>query len=270
MLSRGILVVSLLGLASAPGCDGCDPSGFVDAAVPDAPTYGQLSLTWTLTDLDGKPITCEQISGTTVTLLVRPRAGAGGTTASFSCGNSPSTTQLFPSGEYNVTIQLNGAAGALVTLPDQIGVKISDHATTPLAPVVFQVDPQGSFALSLATSATSNCQPAPTGADISTMTITLVNSAGSCVPVTLLRKRGSAPPTTYTVSCGSPATSTCIENDETLSPMAPIASGPYTIHIRGKVGAVECWTNDDMLVVPPRGGVLTSTLRLANGCPAAR
>lgn len=55
---------------------------------------------------------------------------------------------------------------------------------------------------------------------------------------------------------------TCIENDETLT-VPSMQSGPYTIHIRGKVGSANCWRNDNTLQVPPLGKRLSETLNLA-------
>jgi hypothetical protein len=268
MLFRGIYLAGVIALACTTGCGGCDSGGFhLDAAPPDAVTLGQISLAWSLTDLAGQPITCDQVGAKTVSLLVRNQAGAGGAAASFSCTNSPSVTQLFPSGTYIVGFELNGDDGTLATSPDQGNVRISGGQITPLTPIVFKVDTNGSVALSIAAPpATSNCKSPPMGAGITSMTITLVNEGGSCAAVTLLRSRGTTALGSYTVDCGSPQTATCIESDETLTPAAPLPSGPYTIHIRGKVGGTECWHNDDSFQVPAQGKVLTRTLNLANGC----
>lgn len=269
MLLRGIHLAGLIALACTAGCGGCSGSdGFhLDAAPPDAITLGRVSLAWSLTDLAGRPITCDQVGARTVSLLVRNQAGAGGVPASFSCTNSPSVTQVFPSGLYSIGFELNGDGGTLATAPGQNNVVISGGQITLLAPVVFTVDARGSLALSIATPpGPSNCKSPPMGAGITSMTITLVNEGGSCAAVTLLRSRGTTPLGSYTVDCGSPQTATCIERDETLTTTAPLPSGPYTIHIRGKVGGTECWRNDDSLDVPPRAKVLTRTLNLANGC----
>lgn len=268
MLFRGISLAGLIALACTTGCGGCSSEGFhLDAAPPDAAALGRVSLAWSLTDLAGQPITCDQVGAKTVSLLVRNQAGAGGAPASFSCTNSPSLTQSFVAGMYSIGFQLNGDSGMLATVPDQNNVPIAGGQITPLAPVVFAVDATGSVALSIATPpGTSNCKSPPMGAGITSMTITLVNEGGSCAAVTLLRARGATPLGSYTVDCGSPQTATCIESDETLTPTAPLPSGPYTIHIRGKVGGTECWRNDDSLQVPPQAKVLARTLNLANGC----
>jgi hypothetical protein len=268
MLFRGIQLAGLIALACTTGCGGCSSEGFpVDASPPDAVTLGRVSLAWSLTDLAGQPITCDQVGAKTVSLAVRNQAGASGTAASFSCTNSPSVTQFFASGLYSIAFELNGDSGTLATASDQNNVLIAGGQITPLTPVVFPVDAKGSVALSIATPpGASNCKSPPMGAGITSMTITLVNAGGSCAPVTLLRARGTTSLGSYTVDCGSPQTATCIESDETLTPAAPLPSGPYTIHIRGKVGGAECWRNDDALQVPPQAKVLVRTLNLANGC----
>jgi len=182
MLFRGVSLAGVIALACTAGCDGCSEEGFhLDAAPPDAVTLGRVSLAWSLTDLAGQPITCEQIGAKTVSLLVRNQAGAGGAPASFSCTNSPSVTQFFASGTYSIGFQLNGDGGTLATSPDQNNVPIAGGQITPLTPVVFQVDTKGSMALSIAAPpATSNCKSPPMGAGITSMTITLVTEGGSC------------------------------------------------------------------------------------------
>jgi hypothetical protein len=80
--------------------------------------------------------------------------------------------------------------------------------------------------------------------------------------VTFERRRGGTLVGSYVVSCSSPAVAACIETDETLT-VPSMASGPYTIHVRGKIGAVECWNNDDALQVPPQGKLMIQTLNLA-------
>lgn len=106
------------------------------------------------------------------------------------------------------------------------------------------------------------------GAGVTSMTITLVHTGGGCAPVTFLRSGGPTM-SSYVVNCSSPMIATCIEDTETLT-VPSMPSGPYTIHIRGKIGAVDCWQNDDALQVPPQGQSLIETLNLAktaaSGC----
>jgi hypothetical protein len=72
----------------------------------------------------------------------------------------------------------------------------------------------------------------------------------------------------YTINCATPMLGPCIETDQTISATAP--SDSYTIHIVGKKGASNCWTNNDSLQVPPLGQTLTRQLNLgatgAAGC----
>jgi hypothetical protein len=108
--------------------------------------------------------------------------------------------------------------------------------------------------------ATSNCKQS--GAGITTDTITLVHTGDGCAPVTFSRSRGTTTLSPYVVNCSSPTIATCIESDEQLS-VSSIASGSYTIHVRGQINGIDCWTNDDTLRVPPNGELQTQTLNLA-------
>jgi hypothetical protein len=122
---------------------------------------------------------------------------------------------------------------------------------------------QGSLVISLATAATTNCQPVGmNGAGITGTTITLVQVSGNggCAAVTFVRSLGSTQRGTYTVNCSSPPVATCIEKAETLT--TSLAPGTYTIHARGKIGAIDCWQRDDTLEVPPPGKPLIHTLGL--------
>jgi hypothetical protein len=252
-------------LALAAGCGGCDPGGFPhDASLVDAPVPGTVTLAWSLTDTNGQPISCAQVGGSFVLLTLRTHTGAPGTVASFSCTNSPSTSTPIDPGVYDVAFELHGLALTSVTAPEQTGVTIAPGQDTRLAPITFVVDARGSLVVSLATPPrTSNCKaPSMMGAGITGTTITLEHTGDGCAPVTFVRARGSTMLGTYTVNCGSPQVAPCIETDETLT-VATIASGPYTIHVRGKVGLADCWRNDNGLQVPPQGKALVETLNLA-------
>jgi hypothetical protein len=266
MLFRGITLVGLIALAVNAGCGGCKSETFPDAAVPDAHPVGKVSLSWTVVDLAGNPLGCEVIGATTVSLQLRNTSGVGGLPESFSCGNSPSTTRQFESGTYSVSIELRSGDGALVSVPDQM-VMIAGGQVKALAAVEFRVDPRGKFALSIATPpGTSNCKSPPQGAGITAMTITVKDRNGSCAAGKLLRSRGSTTLPPYTVDCGSPQTVDCIENDETLTPEMPLASGPYTIEINGRVGSDLCFSGVDTVPVPAQGKVVARTQNLANLC----
>jgi hypothetical protein len=117
--------------------------------------------------------------------------------------------------------------------------------------------------LSIATPATMNCQSTSSGgAGITAMTLTLEAGAGKggCEAVTFVRARGTTQLGTYKVDCSSPQVATCIEKNETLTTSLP--PGNYLVHVRGKIGATDCWQRDDILAVPPPGTPLVRTLGL--------
>jgi hypothetical protein len=260
----------LLGLAasivvSAGGCGGCDGGGFpVDTAMPDATQRGTISLAWSLTDLMGRPVLCGDIGATFVFLELRSKSSLSGTVASFSCGNSPSMSPPLEAGTYDILFELHGPSLTSVLAPSQNDVVIAPNQDTRLSPVTFAVDTSGQLVLGLtAPPRTSNCKATSLGgAGITGMTITLVRGDGGCAPVTFQRTRGATPLGTYTVNCSSPQVTPCIENDETLT-VTSMPSGPYTIHVVGKIVAAPCWVNDDAFNVPAQGKARTDTLNLA-------
>jgi hypothetical protein len=257
-------VFILVGLIAHGGCGGCEGGGFsVDASEIDAVLQGTVTLAWSLTDLNGQPIQCDQVGASSVFLELRSHSTLSGAVASFSCQNNPSTSPPIAPGLYDVSFELHGINLTSVTAPGQAGVVIAPGQDTRLAPVTFAVDTMGGLALSLAAPpSTTNCKPpGMMGAGITGITITLVHTAGGCAPVTFVRTRGATMLGSYTVNCSSPQVASCIETDETLT-VTDVPSGAYTIHVRGKVGAVDCWNNDDTLQVPPQGKVLSETLNL--------
>lgn len=258
--------VALIALAAGAGCGGCDDGGFpADARPIDAPVArGTVSLAWSLTDIAGRPIVCDDVGANFVSVELRSVTSLSGSVASFACSNSPSTSSPIEVGTYEARFELHGQALTPVTAPSQSGVVISKDQNTQLAPVSFAVDNTGKLVLALvAPPLTSNCKPASMlGAGITGTTITLVRNGGGCAPVTFVRTRGSTMLGSYSVNCSSPQVAPCIENDETLT-VSSMSSGGYTIHVRGKVGAVDCWANDDTLQVPAQGKARTETLNLA-------
>jgi hypothetical protein len=263
MLLRVFIGASLLVLAGS-GCGGCDSGGFVgDAPAIDAPTPGTVTLAWTLTDVNGQPISCEQVGGNFVLLELRNRTTARGTVASFSCARGRETSPDLEPGVYDISFELRGVNLTSVTAPEQKSITVEPGRDTQLAPVIFAVDARGGLVLTLASPPrTSNCRAPPMGAGITGITITLEHVSGGCAPVVFTRARGSTMLGTYTVNCSSPQVASCIENDETLT-VASMASGPYVIHVRGKIGASDCWRNDNALTVPPQGKQLVEILSLA-------
>jgi hypothetical protein len=259
-------VVLITGALTAfAGCD-CNGNGFpTDARVIDAPAArGTVSLAWSLTDLTGRAITCDDVGASFVSLELRRQASLAGAVASFTCANSPTTSQPIEVGTYEVRFELRGQGLTPVTAPPQNSVVITKDQNTELAPVTFAIDTNGMLVIALvAPPFTSNCKPGSMqGAGITNHTITLTRAGGGCAPVTFVRTRGSTLIDTYMVNCSSPRISGCIENDETLT-VQSMPSGPYQIHVRGLLTAAECWANDDSLQVPPQGKARTETLNLA-------
>jgi hypothetical protein len=159
-----------------------------------------------------------------------------------------------------VAIELHDANGAKLDIaPTQTSVAVAVGRTTVLTPAAFTVNGggggggPGNVLLSLqADGSPSNCLPAPGGPGITGMSITLVNSGGSCAAVTLIRSRGGVEVGTYRVNCGSPQTGSCIENDERLT--APsLVPGTYTMHVQGSIGPLDCFAADATLDVPQTG-----------------
>jgi hypothetical protein len=172
-----------------------------------------------------------------------------------------------------MTFELNGLAGLIATTPAQNGIVIRSNETVALQPLAFAVDATGGLELLISSNQSAgNCAPtAAMGAGITNTTITLAHTDNTCEPVTFQISAGATQPAgTYTVDCANPALAACIENDQKLT-VAPVPSGNYRIQIRGKVGDLDCWNNDDSLVVPPLSKILKTTLNLAKqttvGCP---
>lgn len=238
-----------------------------DAAIDSPPPGGQFSLAWSVTDGDAQPIDCQQVGATVVSIGVRNLAVAGGSTEAFTCNTLMGTSGPLAPGFYELTFTLTGLAGELATAPSQINVELKAGETTALEPVSFAVDAVGGLELVLdAHQPGGNCASelvSPPGAGITDTTITLNHTDGTCEPVTFQISTGG----TYTVDCANPALAPCFETTTKLT--APeLPSGNYQIHVRGKRAAVDCWTNDDALAIPPLGKTLKATLNLAeaDGC----
>lgn len=265
----------LIALASGAGCEGCNEGG-LDAGVADVPIPGgTFSLAWTLLDQGtNKPVTCDKLDPNATVFVQANRPGTGGL-ESFACKSMQATSiATLDPGLYSFGYELHVAAAGqtltIATAPDQNGVLISSGQNVVLAPITFEVDATGKLELMLHAGGTGNCTG---GAGITGFAISLEHAGGpgdtGCAPVLFTLSGGG----TYDASdCVSPAvTPRCIDAGETLT-VASLPSGPYQIHIRGKKGALDCWSNDDALRVPPQGKTLSQTLNLAlasqtPGCP---
>ena len=215
---------------------------------------------WIVDNATGTAISCDSIGGSSVNVTAHGLDVLGGTSDAFTCSALTGTSAPLPIGNYDIAVELDGLIGTLATGPDQPAVVIATDTNTPLPPVQFVVDATGGLKLNISSGkAGGNCAAAPGGAGITSTSITLVNSAGACVPVTFNVAGGSP----YTVNCvGAPTAGPCIENNQQVS-VAGIPSGNYTIHVAGSVGATACYLNNDGLPVPPLGHDLTRTLNLA-------
>jgi hypothetical protein len=249
-----------------------DGGGFPDARPSDdAAPGGSFSLDWSVTDTSGGPLTCGRIGGQTVTITVRNNNVAGGATEVFGCGSLKGTSGLYAPGTYEMSYELTGSAGLLATAPAQTMVQIMSGQTTRLDPIAFAVEAVGGLSLKLSTGATGgNCGTiANGGAGITGTTITLNHtSGGACEPVTFAISAGATQPAgNYTVNCAAPVVAPCIEADQTLT-VNGVPSDQYLIHVRGRIGAVDCWTANPGLTVPPIMKVLMQTLTLTKlaGC----
>ena len=256
LVLTGSLIVMLVVLA-------CTGGG--DSARAAASTPGTVSFAWSITDAQRQPTTCDQVGAANVLVFLHDRATGFDAARSVACADGRGTTQALTPGTYDVTARLRAADGTtIVKLVVPRVVTVIAGQVTRLAPLTFVVDAvigsQGRLVISIATlPGASNCKSA--GASITGNTITLINAGGSCAAVTFLRARQGLPTGTYTVDCGSPQAATCIETDETLT-VPSLESGTYTIHVRGKLAAVDCWKLDEAITVPGAGKTLTRKLQL--------
>ncbi len=270
MMGRWKFVVASVLAAGMVSCG--SGGGFPDAAVIDAPPPpGRFTLQWTLTDTNGAQITCDQVGAQSVTVLLRNRAVQGGSTQVFTCAGGSGMSEELSPGIYDLSFQLIGTGGnppdgLIATSAMQMGIVVPSGGSIQLAPLAFAVQATGGLALTFdAPAAGTNCGPtAGGGSAITTMTITIDDSSGTCQPLTF-QVAGQGP---YMVSCGAPTPINCIETTDAVT-IASMPSGNYTIHIRGMRGAETCFSNNDQLPVPPLGKTLTRTLNLGLSSAAA-
>lgn len=248
------------------GCGG--GGGFPDArSLDDTPVPGgRFTLDWSVTDMNGAPLACDRIGGVSVTTTLHDVSAQGSEIEAFGCTGPSATSMPFHPGTWDFSYELQGVVGQLATAPGQRNVVLTSGETTRLMPISFSVDATGGLALHFNTNkAGGNCAATgANGAGITGSTITLVHQATTtCEPVMLNIGAGATQPASqYTINCGAPAVAPCIEADQAIT-VSGVPSDIYNIHIRGKIGATDCWINDDTLKVPPIGKVLTQTLNLA-------
>jgi hypothetical protein len=254
------LRVTVLCLAACGG-----GGGFPDAPpAPEGIPMGTLSLDWSLVRMsDGSPINCDQVDGTTVTLLLRNRGFSGGFTEVFTCNTKSGVTGPIPIGTYDVNFELTGPGGTLSTAPEQQGPVVTANNTTALAPVQFAVNAIGAIDLRLdAGKPMGNCDTlANMGAAINGVRITLNHAGGAGACETSAIMIGATP---YMINCTTPVTVACIEKTTAITGTLP--SDNYQIHIRAdqSPNRVNCFLNDDSIRVPANNATLTRTLNLAS------
>ena len=250
------LLCTLITLLVLSSYAACTPGG------PDVTAHGSASAVWSIAVAD-QSATCASVGATSVALLLHPRRGED-VTASFPCVIGQGTTPPVTAGPYDATLTLRAADGAVIaTSQPQPGVTIGADQTTALAPVRFVVEERGTLVVSLSpVAARDNCtEPSKGGAGITGNVITLQHAFGSCAAVTFKRARGTTTLGTYTVDCGSPTATSCIERDETLT--ADVPPGAYVIHVAGLRGAVRCREEFDAFNLAAGGVTTAKTVQLA-------
>ncbi len=260
MTSRYVVVLALVA-----GCG--DAGGFPDAAVPDAPPTATFSLTWSVVDGDNQPVDCDRIAASSMTVLPHNKVFEGGETQIFGCDTGMGQSQDVVAGFYDMDFELSGASGLLATGTPLRNIEIPAGTNTVLPPLIFQVQADGALALKLASNRTAGNCAAPTGgAGIDGVSIGVIRTRDSaCLPVTFNISAGLTEPAgVYTTSCPQlDYIGGCIDSDQTLS-VSGVPSDTYQIRVRGKIGATNCWLNNDTIQVPPLGQTLTRTLNLAH------
>lgn len=240
----------------------CGNGGGFDGGPSDPPvSNGTVSLAWSVTNTNGQPIDCNDVGAQSVVLLLHNILEVGGSTAVFGCSSGAGITQQLSPGSYEIDFELRGTAGVLGTSPRRMNIMVRAGQDTPIGAVAFPVNATGGLDLFLrASPAMTNCGP---GTSISGMSIMLRRPGGACQMTTFRIEPGAR---TYSVNCSSSNVVPCIENNQRLTATG-VPSGPYTIEVVGKVGAVDCWVANEPLQVPPLGKVLSRTVILSNpGC----
>lgn len=249
------LVCSLLTLSAVAigACERCD-------SVPSA--QGSASASWSIT-AHGQTVACARAGAASVSVRLHHRDSGVDTVFSFACATGQGTTPPIAIGLYDVTLTLQAADSApLVAAPAQAAIAIARGDTTALPLAVFPVVDSGQLVLSFSTLGTaSNCAaPDRDGAGLTGFTLSLEHASDGCAAVKFTRARGTTILGTYTVDCGSPPVTACIERDETLT-VDGMASGPYALGAHGFITTLACWAGADVLSVPA-GAITTQRIEL--------
>lgn len=254
--------------AFALGCSG--GTGLPDAPPSDGPpAMGRFSVGWTIADGE-RVLTCDEVGALVVTVVVTSPTIGGGFVEAFTCGPGAATSKFLPVGVYDLSFELVGRSGSLGFLPTQRLVLTEDN-TVAAAALRFPVKANGIIDARLFAGSTGNCAGAD-GARISAVSLVLEKQGGPCVPTTFTIGAGATnPATTYVSTCApTPPTTACIDRDQQIT--ATVGSGSYVVRVRGTVGALLCWSADQLADVPPaertlRVDVGLTSLKGTPSCP---
>lgn len=262
-------VLSLaLSLALVLGASCSSGTGLPDAGAPDAaPATGRFSVAWTMQD-GGRALTCADVGGTLLTVEVTGPEVSIGYVEAFTCSAGTGTSKALPPGVYDLAFELVGKSGTLAR-PASQRVTVTGNGVVEAAPLAMTLAATGTLSTRLVAGAVANC--AANGANLSAMSIVLEKD-GVCVPATFtIAAAGGRPGGTYTSTCAivTPTTA-CIERDQTVT--TTVASGAYTVKVRGLVGASPCWLAAQLADIPPLARTLMADIGLAyqmgtTGCP---
>jgi hypothetical protein len=224
-----------------------------DTGPPDArgfdgpPAGGRISLSWTIEDPDGAPLTCADVGTSFVSLTMVPDGQPFGVTDVIECAAGEGESRLLAPDSYRVTVALAGVESEEVELND---VVVEVDQTTPAGDVVFVVDPRGGLTLRVDAGAGSNC----TDAGITGVQLALTRIGEGCVAATFeIAAGGTLPGSSYTTSCETPAPHACIEDDQQITVAPTLAAGTYQLAITGFVGMDACYTSQPQFVIPAGG-----------------
>ncbi len=265
-----LALVADVALSVAPGCQGCQGPPPPDARIADAgedadEATGTVSLASSMVDLSGSTVGCDLIDPGETILRMANLSGSASAEVSLPCSIGAVVSPPIPAGMYGMTPELYSDGVLLSSAPEQRNVIVWSGTNTPLLPAKFVVDDSGSLSVSItAQPATKNCQPATSGgAGITTNTIILTHASGECAPITMIRKRDGVSVGQYEVNCNTPMVTSCVESNEELT-ASGVASGSYTIRVRGRVRAIDCWFWMGPLRIPAGGKSTTAALILSN------
>jgi hypothetical protein len=244
-MKRSMMTMALVGAtAMVLGCGG--GSDNADAGLTDAPvTGGTMSFAWSITDLDD---TCPDVAAVSVSLQMTRQGSASGVSEPYSCAAGAATSRVLAPGIYDVVIMVASGVGGLTEPIVLEPVEVVVGQNTQLDPVVFKVDPVGSFSFKVDTGASAgNCaDTASGGGGLTALEIRLLDDGDVCVPTTFVV--GDVNPVTYVSDCQG-ATTGCVDKDVTFSVIGT-ASGPHTLEIAGDKDGLECYSRTSMLTIP--------------------